>query len=95
MKRAPWITGRVLLTATARTSVSVSVTRPARWTEKQLRGCLGKYMQGKRQHGTREAAMKQRRSLIASGKGNPSTLSAYLCLVCGYWHVGNRRADRS
>jgi hypothetical protein len=38
--------------------------------------------------------MKQRHSLIAAGKANPSTLQAYLCLVCGYWHVGNRRADR-
>jgi hypothetical protein len=94
MKRAPWITGRVLLTATARTSVSVSINRPARWTEKQLRGCLGKNMQGKRQHGARDAAMKHRRSLIIAGKANPSTLQAYLCQVCGYWHVGNRRADR-
>jgi hypothetical protein len=94
MKRAPWITGRVLLTVTAHTSVSVSLDRPARWTEKHLRGCLGKNMRGKRQHETREAAMKHRRSLIDAGKGNPATLHPYLCPVCGFWHVGNRGGQR-
>jgi hypothetical protein len=51
-------------------------------------------MRGKRQHLTREAAMKARHSLITAGKGNPKTLNAYLCMICGYWHIGNRRADR-
>jgi rubrerythrin len=51
-------------------------------------------MRGKRQHETRDAAMKHRRSLVTAGKANPDTLRAYMCTVCGFWHVGNRRAQR-
>jgi hypothetical protein len=51
-------------------------------------------MRGKRQHETREAAMKHRRSLIDAGKANPATLHPYLCPVCGFWHVGNRGGQR-
>lgn len=85
-KRAPYVTGRVLLAM----PVPPSIVRTARWTVGQVRGCLGKDHRGKVQHATREDAMRQRASLLAAGKADPKRLAAYECRVCGFWHVGNR-----